>query len=312
MTSASTSAILGARASDGTETTGALYLVTARESGGRFFVGRAVESQDADRLVLEGKAVSPFAPDAMTVQPFSTRALFPRDDPRFAIQRLDHPDAIDEGTRLLTLALSQASCTSFPLMFRWFQASLRERPAARRVPQLADTGAAAIHLSEGFRRGAAALRRALVQSPQVATPRELDKLTELEGDLAIETSKCSNAIAAGLNGLLAQENELAHFLDHLGIDAFPPSDTVGGWTLVAGRLQAAKAWALNRANTRLVRELDALSHEGFRRLADLILEHESALDTLVAETLGSYGIELELWDDPEASPADVASAPLPA
>ena len=61
------------------------------------------------------------------------------------------------------------------------------------------------------------------------------------------------------------------------------------------------------ANTALVRELNGLTRDGFQRLSDQILEHEAALDSLVSETLGHYGIQAELLGDSDA-PAD--SAPL--
>jgi hypothetical protein len=306
-----TAATIGKRTADDTgSTTGALYLITARGAGGQFFLGRATCEPEADRLTLEGKALCAFSSSALTVQPFSTCAVFPCDDPRFALQRLEHPAAIDEGTRLLTLAIPRASHTGFPLLFRWFQASMREGTEARRAPAVPASGAAAVHLFDGFRRHAAGFRRALIQSPQVTTSHELDKLTELEGDLAIEMSKGVNAIAAALNALLARENDLAHFLDQLGGQVFPASDSVGGWTIVAGRLEAARSFALRNANTPLVREVNALSHEGFQRLAERILEHESALDTLVAETLGNYGIQAELWGDAETPVDRTPLAPI--
>ena len=83
---------------------------------------------------------------------------------------------------------------------------------------------------------------------------------------------------------------------------------MGGWTLVSGRIQAAKAWALRHSNTALVRELATLLRDGFRKLSDIVLEHESALETLVSETLGSYGIELDTTPDPVTAPLARAGA----
>ena len=286
---------------------GALYLVSTRSTGGELFLGRACSDQEDGRLTLEGKSIGAFVGGVLSIPPFATRASFPFDDPRFALERLDHPDAIDEATRLLTLASPEASWTSFPLLVRWFHASFGE-PAPHAGTSLAHTGAAGLHLDAGFRATAASFRRALIRSPQVATARELDKLVELEADLAIELGKCANAAAANLNGILARENELSHFLDHLGTRPFAGSTEMGGWTLVSGRIQAAKAWALRHSNTALVRELATLLRDGFRKLSDIVLEHESALETLVSETLGSYGIELDTTPDPVTAPLARAGA----
>lgn len=171
---------------------------------------------------------------------------------------------------------------------------------------------------EGFASGAACFRRALFQSPQVHSTRELDKLTELEGNLLIEIGKITNQIAIKLHQVLGRERELSSYFESVqGNDPFDaPSNatltmTIGGWTHLLGRMQVARLWARRNARTALVREIDALTKDGITNLDEVILEHCSALDVLVAESCAQYGIASELQVEMSPFPGDASPAPWP-
>ena len=61
------------------------------------------------------------------------------------------------------------------------------------------------------------------------------------------------------------------------------------------RLQFAKNWARRCNKPALVREINSLVKEGLSNLNETILEHCSALDTLITETFGQYGISYEIY-----------------
>ena len=271
-------------------TIGALYLIAERSQGREFFLGRATGESDANRLSLEGKALLPDGTGEMTIQPFATRADYRLDDSNYRIQRVDHPDAVDEVTRVLTLAIAGITRESFPLLSRWFAGSPNEFSNSKQPSSTAPFQ----HILTEFRECTFRLRRALILSPQVTATQELDQLVELEGDLTIEVGKITAKIVTELNLMLESENGLAHFLRRVGDTGGASrgrSDELAGWQLSAGRLTAAKNWAVAGAETELVRTLSALIQEGNTRIGQVLLEHQAALDTLASEAFGRYGIQ---------------------
>lgn len=271
-------------------TIGALYLIAERSLGKEFFMGRATGESDVNRLSLEGKALLPDGLGEMTVQPFATRADYFLDDSNYRIQRVDHPDAVDEVTRVLTLSIAAITRESFPLLARWFSGTSNELVSSAPHPLAAPFQ----HILVEFRESTSRFRRALILSPQVTSTMELDRLVELEGDLVIEIGKATAKIVTDLNRMLENENGLSHFLRRVGDTtggARAGSDELAGWLLCAGRLTAAKNWAVSGAETELVRTLSSLIQEGNTRIGQVLLEHQAALDTLASEAFGRYGIQ---------------------
>jgi len=271
-------------------TVGALFLIAERSQGREYFLGRATGESDANRLSLEGKALLPDGTGEMTIQPFATRADYRLDDSNYRIQRVDHPDAVDEVTRVLTLAIAGITRESFPLLSRWFAGSSNELSSQAPPSPTAPFQ----HILTEFRECTFRLRRALILSPQVTATLELDRLVELEGDLTIEVGKITAKIVTELNLMLESENGLSHFLRRVGDTGGVGrgrTDELAGWQLCAGRLTAAKNWAVAGAETELVRTLSALIQEGNTRIGQVLLEHQAALDTLASEAFGRYGIQ---------------------
>ena len=269
---------------------GALYLIAERSLGKEFFLGRATGESDAKHLALEGKALLPDGSGEMTVQPFATRAEYRLDDSNYRIQRVDHPDAVDEVTKVLTLSIAAITRDGFPLLSRWFASDAIDT----KRELVTQSSAPFQHLLWEFRTSTKRFRRAMILSPQVTSAHELDRLVELEGDLVIEIGKVTNKIATALNRMLENQNGLAHYLRRVG----DPSDLggskfdeLGGWRLTASRLAAAKNWAVSGASTELVRDLSALIQEGNSAVGKILLEHQGALDALASETFGRYGIQ---------------------
>jgi len=94
--------------------------------------------------------------------------------------------------------------------------------------------------------------------------------------------------------MLENENGLSHFLRRVGdttLGRRAATDDLAGWILCAGRLTAAKNWAVSGAETELVRALSALIQEGNTRIGQVLHEHQAALDTLASEAFGRYGIQ---------------------
>ncbi|MFT5285316.1 MAG: hypothetical protein ACI8TQ_001478 [Planctomycetota bacterium] len=271
-------------------TVGALYLIAERSLGKEFFLGRATGESDAQHLSLEGKALLPDDAGEMTVQPFATRAEYRMDDSNYRIQRVDHPDAVDEVTRVLTLAIAGITRDSFPLLARWF--SNEAHKPSQEVTSASTTPFQ--HLHTEFRESTARFRKAMILSPQVTSAHELDRLAELEGDMVIEIGKVTNRIATSLNRMLENENRLAHFLRRVGDPsqiATSKFNELSGWRLTSSRLSAAKNWAVSSAATELVRELSGLIQEGNGTIGKILLEHQGALDALASEAFGRYGIQ---------------------
>jgi hypothetical protein len=282
--------------------TGNLFFVSGVSNGREIFLGRAIDEPFEDTLTLEGKAIG-FTPQGiMVVRPFATMVSFPWRDPNTPIQELTDPGAIREAQTLLASTIQQINRATHPLIWRWVESAVRRdfMPAVLGgIPpmRLGSLPTNPFHtFFEGFKTSAEQFRRALILSPQVTTTRELDKLTALDGDLTIEIGKVTNQIAVSFNQVVARENELRIYLDSLqgGTLGMPTTGLLGGWVFLVNRLQMAKNWARRTGKTPFVREINDIIKTGITGLNEIILEHCSALDTLIAEAFSQYGITYEL------------------
>lgn len=146
----------------------------------------------------------------------------------------------------------------------------------------------------------------------MSSTRELDKLSELEGDLAIEIGKIANQIAIKFHQLAARENELFQYLEAFQGAELPIAHvrySMAGWLFLFERLHSAKAWARKSGKVALVRDINVLVKDGIFGLNEVILEHCNSLDTLITETFSQYGISYEIYG--ELSPYTVSPAPTP-
>ncbi len=283
---------------------GKLFFVSGLAGGREVFLGRALDNSAGydlrdERLTLEGKALSLAPGGRLVLRPFATTLFVSLFDTRLSVQWISNPRAHEEAQLLLSLPTPLAGTTSVPwaavpLVQRWVRAALEGAKHASGEAREA-LGEAADARSWGlfatFRTTAEGFRRSLVQHRDVDNARELDRLIELEGNLWIEAGKVANQLAIKLNRLLARERELAQFLEAAEEPAAEPTSAeAGGWPIVHGRLEIAKHWARSNGKVELVRELNALIHEGISVLDTIALDHQNSLDTLIAEALGQYGI----------------------
>ncbi len=271
---------------------GKYVLVTGIAGSREVFLGAAVGEPIQDLLPVEGKPLALTAEGALSARAFATLVRFPTRDPLCQIQRIAEPEAEREAHRILESPLAEIARSDCPLIWRWIQGALGTRREAPAAP--AASPFLAFH--ERFLLTTEQFQRALYHSPQVTTTRELDRLSELAGDFVIELGKASHAAAVKLNQIVAREVELAGFLELIEGRATATSAELrgmGGWLELIQRYESAKGWARRAGKTPLVRELNALVKEGLTRVQEVILDHCSALDTLIAETCNHYGIQLE-------------------
>jgi hypothetical protein len=298
--------------------------VSGVHGGREVFLGRPIDETHTDTITLEGKSIGMTPQGFLVVRPFVTVCTFPMRSVTCQVQKITNPEALAEATGLFTMSVTTISRTSHPLMYRWIETALANSAhgmgsmapsgygmsgngsrASQMASQMGNGGGYNAFNNpfssfyEGFETSAEQFRRALFQSPQVNTTRELDKLTELEGDLTIEVGKITNQIAIKFNAMLSRNSELTRYFEAIqgfGIP-FTTTTTVGGWCFLINRLQIAKNWARRTGKTALVREINTLTKEGINRLNEIILEHCSTLDTLISETFSQYGITFEIWGD---------------
>ena len=146
----------------------------------------------------------------------------------------------------------------------------------------------------------------------MSSTRELDKLSELEGDLAIEIGKIANQIAIKFHQLAARENELFQYLEAFQGAELPIAHvrySMAGWLFLFERLHSAKAWARKSGKVALVRDINVLVKDGIFGLNEVILEHCNSLDTLITETFSQYGISYEIYG--ELTPFAAYAGPTP-
>ncbi len=271
---------------------GKYVLVTGIAGSREVFLGQAVGEPQQDMLAVQGKPIAISAQGTLAARPFTTLTQFPTRDPSCQIHRFAHPEAEREAHRILESSLSQLSRSGCPLIWRWIEGAI----GMRREPVGTTAANPFMAFHEGFLATTEQFQRVLFQSPQVTTTRELDRLSELAGDFVIELGKVTNASAVKFNQIVGREVELSRFLELIEGPApattHPPS-AIGAWLALIQRFEIAKSWARRAGKTPLVRELNALVKDGLTRVQEVILDHCSALDTLISEACNHYGIQLE-------------------
>jgi hypothetical protein len=310
-----------------------VFLVSGLSNGREVFLGKAIDEPYEDRLTLEGKVISFAAQGFLVARPFQTTATFHLKDAQPFVQHLSHPKANEEAIQVLNLSVANLSRFAFPLLYRWIESACATTAAAfpgwaqingfapaptfgQHPAERFGSGIGYVHpfhgLYQGFLHTAEQFRRALFHARQVSTTRELDRLAELEGNLAIEIGKIANQIAVKFHQLATKENELFQYLETY--QGFEPlfahvRHSMAGWLFLFERLHSAKAWARRAGMVALVRELNALIKDGIFGLNEVILEHCNSLDTLIAETFSQYGISYEIHG--ELSPFTAFTSPIP-
>jgi hypothetical protein len=296
--------------------TGKYVFVTGFAGGREVFLGRAIDEPFNGEVTLEGKPIGFTQQGFMVVRPFKTTMNFPIADPSFQIQFVTHQAAIDEINNIWKSSISQLSRSGFPLTYRWIEAAIRRDGFTtanangflgnffnRNSWFFSGTGNGFSNpfnsFYTGFTSSAEQFRRALFTSPQVNSTKEMDKITELEGDLTIDIGKITNEIAVKFNQMINRENELGGYFESIQGFNVPTSGTtqIGGWFYLINRLQIAKNWARRSGKTPFVREVNTLMKDGINRLNETILEHCGAHDTLITETCTQYGIQLEAFGE---------------
>lgn len=293
---------------------GKFVFVSGFAGGREIFLGRAIDEPFSDQIQLEGKPIA-FTPQGfMVIRPFATTMTFPIKDPNFQIQFITNQDAIDEITNIFKSSINTINRSSFPMTFRWIESAIRNDNNAN-FNNFANQGFFANNnfannfgfgannpfqsFFKGFANSAEQFRRALFTSPQVNTTKEMDKITELEGDLTIEIGKITNEIAVKFNHMINRESELTNYFEWFQGFNMPINTTsqIGGWSYLMNRLQIAKNWSRKNGKTPMVREINTLMKEGINKLNETILDHCSSLDTLITETCTQYGIQFELFGE---------------
>ena len=294
--------------------TGKLFFISGLVAGREIFLGKAIDEPDPDHLILEGKVLTMRPRGRMVVRPFLTTTRVSLREPNISVQEISDPRAHEEARGLLTLTATHASRASYPFIVRWVELTLRPTAEAslsleEGEPERNPVGADPFFsLYQGFLATAEEFRRILFRARQIETTRELDQVTELEGDLLIEIGKIANQAALKLNRILSDERELGEFLLAFQGPDLPLGHSrasMSGWPYLFGRLSAARGWARRNGKAELVRDINALLKDAIFALNEVLLDHGNSLDTLVTETFGQYGLAIEL-------PGEGAGVELPA
>lgn len=313
-------------------TPGKLFFVSGLSGGREVFLGKAIDEPYEQSLTLEGKILALSPQGIVVARPFNTTATFSLKDPVHSLQHISDPHAHEEAIHVLNFSVTQVSKSVFPLICRWIetacQAAIGVIPT-QFFPNVPFTPAATFPQRETFFNGvgqnnpfygfyqgflstAEQFRRSLFHSRQVSSTRELDKVAELEGNLAIEVGKLANQIAVKFHQLAMQENELYPYLDAFQGADLPSSGvrySMAGWLYLFQRLQFAKSWARRDGKSALVRDINVLIKDGIFGLNEVILDHCNSLDTLITETFSQYGIAYEIYG--ELSPFVGYTGPAP-
>jgi len=292
---------------------GKFVFVSGINGGREVFFGRPIDEPYADTLTIEGKSIT-FTPQGlMVIKPFATLCTFPTKSSNCQIQQIQNPEALHEANNLFNTSVTTITRANHPLTYRWIESSVswfnnyafnsgtNTNTYANTYARPFNSGYNAMtnpfwSFFEGFKSSSEQFRRALFQSPQVSSTREMDKLTELEGDLLIEIGKITNQVAVKFNQFVGRNTELSHYFESMQGFTIPfaATNTMSGWCFLMNRLLIAKNWARRNGKTPLVREINTLTKDGINGLNEIILEHCSALDTLITETFSQYGITFEL------------------
>jgi len=201
------------------------YVFVSGFAGGReVFLGRAIDEPFSDMIQLEGKPIALTQQGFMVIRPFTTIMSFPMKDPNFQVQFLTNQGAIDEVTNIFKSSISTLNRMSFPLTHRWIESAvLSDNYNGGQFASYLQGSSGMMNgngltlnnpfnaFYKGFANSAEQFRRALFTSPQVNTTKEMDKITELDGDLTIEIGKVTNEIAVKFNHMISREAELTHY-----------------------------------------------------------------------------------------------------
>ena len=269
-----------------------LFLVSGLSEGAGVFVGRARAEPCDEQLTLEGKLVHVSAEGHVLVQPFASLVRFFLLDATYTVHHVGEAHVSGEISNLLEGRESVVSPGSQPFLHRWFLATCR-RPAA--LSEVAERGFQhpAYFFFEQFVVGAERFRRALYRSSQVSSVRELDKVSELEGNLLVEVGKVASRVAVKLNQLVGKEPELEKQLDAFYGDELDPRPAIGGFAYLVERLQFVKDFARRTGRVSIVREINVFLKDSFFGLNEVVMEHKNSLDTLMTEMFNQYGITFD-------------------
>ncbi len=290
------------------------YVFVSGIAGGReVFLGRAIDEPFQDQLSIEGKPIAFGVHGQMIVRPFVTRSNFAVNTPNIQIQVITTQEVINEITDILNGATTNLTRWNHPLAYRWIESTMctptfgANTSASSNWSHRSHFDPSMLHPQNspftafyvGFQKSVEQFRRALFTSPQVNTTTEMDKITELEGNLAIGVGKVTNEIAIKFNSLMNREVELTNYFEWTQSHSMPQvaNNHMTGWTYLNQRLQIAKSWARRHGKAPLVREINNLYKEAVKTLNEIILDHSSTLDTLITETCSQYGIPFEVFGE---------------
>jgi hypothetical protein len=304
-------------------TAGKLFIVSGLSGGREVFLGKAIDEPYEGHITLEGKVLS-FASGFVIARPFLTTVNFFIDDPHKTVLHIAHPKAHEEAIQLLNLSVTHVNKSTFPLLYRWIESAAATATnghapffpsqfypfvAGQHFPQFIPQAPFAstqgfqnpfIGFYHGFLSTAEQFRRAIFHSRTATTTRELDKLAELEGNLAIEIGKLTNQIAIKFHQFASRDPELQNYLESFHGADLPIAGarfSMVGWLYLFDRISFAKTWARRAGKSTLVRELNVLVKEGIFGLSEVILDHCSSLDALITETFSQYGISYEIYGE---------------
>jgi len=290
--------------------TGKFIFVSGIGGGREVFLGRAIEEPFEGQIILEGKSITWGTQGQMTIRPFKTRTSFAISQSHTQIQVITSQEVTSEIDGFFDSSINSITRWSYPLTYRWIESAMTNttwgtwmgQASSPRTPAQTSTGHINAPFSQfltGFHGSVEQFRRALFTSPQITTTTEMDKVTELQGNLAIGFGKVTNEIATKFNGIVNRETELATYFEWTQVHAAPLSTTttMTGWGFLNYRMNIAKSWARRNGKAPLVREINNLFKEAVRTLNEIVLDHCSTLDTLITETCSQYGIPYELFGE---------------
>ncbi len=265
--------------------------VTGLADGREVFVGRTGDDlATSSRITVEGKAIAWGPERALLAQPFATSRTFSTTDGAHAVHVVTDDDAVRELDGICRTPTHVLGRTTHPRTWRWIESATGNAGGAHAESSLTHG------IWNGFTATAARFRAALFASPGITTTRELDSLTEIEGQAAIELGRAANHAAVRFQALTARFGDLTAFLDavHGGRAS---GGAPGGWSDLFARADAAKAWARRNGSTSLVRDLNRWIRDGIDAWNGIVLDACAELDTLITETFNQHGITSELYGD---------------
>lgn len=294
--------------------TGKFIFVSGLSGGREVFLGRAIDEPFNEQLTIEGKPITFGANGHLIIRPFVTRTNFATGDPNFQIQVITSPEVTKEITGIFNNSINTITRWNHPLTYRWIESSMCTTTWSTGFNTPAGFNSRTSFgwntfqpqnnpfttFFFGFQNSVEQFRRALFTSPQVNTTTEMDKVTELEGNLAIGFGKVTNEIATKFNALAGRETELTNYFEWVQAHNMPYTTTTNfmtGWTFLNHRLQIAKSWAKRNGKAPFVREINNLYKEAIKTLNEIVLDHCSTLDTLITETCSQYGIPFEVFGE---------------